>query len=506
MKQTELLISNFVITGIRVLAFILIGFFLTRILVNQLGLELFGLFTTLGASGMLLTMFTNILQLSIARELGIRVGESDSNKLQIAFSSSFYIQLISGILVFFAGFLFSHVIVDTLTIPVGYEKTTRICLILTFIQFSIGIVTSTYGGILRAHQHLKTIAYLQLANKILVFISAILLIYWKTDKLVFFVVMNLVAFIILQLATALIAIKRFPQARPLMNLFCWDTTKSIFRYASLALIGGIGGQIRRNGVSVILNVYFGNIVTAANGIGIRLSNLVAQFVGLISPVIQPAMNANTGSGNKTYIERLIPLSSIIGIAVVFPIVIPLVFETKTILHFWLRTELPENAVLFSQLLVVSLVVTMISKGHAMALHANGNIGWLTFINQTLVIAGITIASMYACSKLTNPWLLPVGELIGLILATSFWQPFWVSKKLNLSVSSWFRYTLLPSFLILSLNLIMVYVVFLFLAPGLVRAVILGFLSCLICFTVLWYLGFDQSDRTLLKQYIQTKLT
>ena len=467
---------------------------MTRILVKQLGLELFGLFTTIGASGMLLSMFTNILQLSIARELGICVGKNDTEQLKTAFSSAFFIQLLAGVFIVIFGALFSGLITHGLTVPEGYEWQTWFCLILTFIQFGIGVWTSVFGGLIRAHQHLRTITVLQLGAKISIFLCALCMIFWSGDKLVFFVIANLITFTIFQIAHVWIALKCFPEAYPKRNNFSWDSTISIFKYASLALMGGIGGQIRRNGIAVILNIYFGNIVTAANGIAIRLSNLIALFVGTISPVVQPAMNANKGAGNDSFINKLIPLSSTIGLAIIFPVAMPLLFDTKALLVFWLDTELPPYAVLFSQLVVSTFIVTMISKGHAMALHAQGNIGILTFINQTLVIAFIFIAAYVSVQMEDMPWLLPAGELIGLVIATSFWQPFWVAKKMNFSNRKWFRYTVLPAFLLVCLNLLMFCGVSNILEASILRAFVTGALSSCICFSILWFVGFMNDDR------------
>ena len=355
MKQSELLIVNFVATGARILVIIAVGFFLTRILVKELGLEVFGLFTTIGASGMLLTMVTNTLQLSIARELGVCVGEDDSQKLAQAFSSSFFIQLVAGLGFLLLGILLTGPITAGLTIPAGYENATWICLILTFVQFAVGIIASPFGAMIRAHQHIRTISVLQSAFKIAIFMCALWMIVWPGNKLIFFVVASLICHIILQILHVWISLRRYPASFPRRSAYSTKIARSIFRYASLALMGGIGGQVRRNGIAIILNVFFGNIVTAANGIAIRLSGLIAQFVGIILPVIQPAINSNQGAGNKDFVARMIPLSSTLGLAITIPIAIPLVFDTETLLMFWLDTPLPKYAVLFAQLITLSLI-------------------------------------------------------------------------------------------------------------------------------------------------------
>ena len=154
---------------------IIVGFFLTRILVNQLGLEVFGLFTTIGASGMFFALVTNTMQLSVAREFGIRIGEGDSKRLASAFLSAFFIQLACGLIMLMTGLICSRWILERLIVPEGYLETTSICLTLIFLQITAGIVASPFGGLIRAHQDISTVSALQLAGRVAVFLSALCL-------------------------------------------------------------------------------------------------------------------------------------------------------------------------------------------------------------------------------------------------------------------------------------------------------------------------------------------
>jgi O-antigen/teichoic acid export membrane protein len=479
---------------------------MTRILIRQLGLELFGLLTTVGASGMLVSMFTNILQLSIARELGVTVGEANSLKIKGAFSSAFFVQSIIALITLIIGYAASESIVNGLTIPEGYFEITWFCILITFLQLAIGIFTSPFAAMIRAYQDLKAINFLQILLKVLIFASAVSMIFWKGEKLLFFVTANLICFSLIQVLHIWYARRKFDLCRAELGLVSKPVIKSIFRYASFALIGGIGGQIRRNGVAIILNIYFGNIVTAANGIAIRLSNLIAQFVGTITPVVQPAMNSNFGAGNKEYIEKLIPISSTIGLAIIIPLALPLISDTEALLIFWLQTDLPPFAVLFSQLLTLTFVVTMISKGHAMAMHADGNIGWLTIVNQVLVIGGIFGFAIIACTNKENPWLLTIGELFGLIIATSIWQPIYVAKKLNISNKLWIRKTVLPALIIIITNGIIFISISSFIDTSVGRAILLGALSSVVTFSILWLFAFENTQRENLKGFMKQIVT
>ena len=504
-KQSNLLIVNFLATFARIAGVVIIGFFLTPILIGQLGVEVFGLLTTLGAAGGMLVIVTNTLQISIARELGVSVGKDDKELLQKTFSTAFVIQLVAGLTFLGIATMFAQQIANGLTIPDGFKQTTFYCLILVFIQFTGGIITSPFGGMIRAYQHLRTISIIQLLTRLGIFVAAVSMIFVNGDKLLFFVAASLIVNLLSQLAQVWLSVRRYPASKPLPNKFSLEIFKSICRYGGFALIGGIGGQIRRNGIAVVLNIFFGNIVTAANGIAIRLSNLISQAVSIVHTTIQPAMNMNQGAGKKSINTRLTMLSSTIGFAIALPLVVPLVADTQVILESWLRIELPEFAVLFSQLTAITFLFSMISKGHNLAMHANGKIGWLVTVNQLLIAGLIIIGALVACTWKTNPWLLPAGEMLGMMLVVFLWQPYWVGRKLSIPTKNWIDATIKPCFLMLSIGLLFSGVVAYLLPSSLWRATILGAAVGLICFAILWRFGFNASERDRLLSFFRRQV-
>ena len=457
---------------------------MTPILIGQLGIEVFGLLTTLGAAGGMLVIVTNTLQISIARELGVSVGKDETTLLPQAFSTAFGIQLAMGLL--FGGFaiLFARPIANGLTIPEGYEQTTFYCLILVFVQFTAGIITSPFGAMIRAYQHLRTISVIQLLTRTGIFVAALIMIFMDGDKLLFFVFASMIVNLLAQLSQVYLSVTRYPASKPKLSNFSFDVLKSIVRYGSFALIGGIGGQIRRNGIAVVLNIFFGNIVTAANGIATRLSNLISQAASVVHAVIQPAMNTNQGAGKKSINERLTMLSSTIGVAIVLPLAIPLVTDTHVLLESWLRVELPEYAVLFSRLITITFLISMVSKGHNMAMHADGKIGWLVAVNQLLIAGLIIVGAIIACSWKSNPWLLPAGELMGMCLVVLIWQPYWVGRQLSISNKNWLDATLKPCLIMLTAGILSSCFLIWLLPSSLWRATALGAINGMICLSLI----------------------
>lgn len=492
MSQREILIVNMAATGLRLVGNVSIGIIVTPLLVRGLGIELFGLLETVGASGLLLSLTTQGLSTSISRELSFWVGADDAGELARAFSTSLAIQVLAGLLVFTIGFALSPWVAARLTVPTGYEMATVIALRLTALSFGLSFALSPFASMLLAHQDLRTFSLQTFLRKLATLLAALALPFGN-NKLVTYVTVLLGLTTIANLLPVVISLRRHREAWPRPGLVSLSSAKSIGAYASLALVGSLGEQSRRTGVAIFLNIFFGNVVAGANGVAIRLARLVRQFVDIFVPVLQPAMTVNTGAGKQHVTVRLVTFTSAVSLAIAMPIVVSTVFNTDAILEFWLRSPPPPNAAIFGRTIIVALTIGLVSKGHELAMHATSRVGMLISVFHALIITALS-ASMILAVEFKEPIWVLYGELIGVAIAAMLWQPFWVAKKLDLAISDWIRMTLYPSVVSLVTCLVVAGAVSAAMPAGLTRAIAMG-MGTLCCTTVtMWFLALEKAER------------
>jgi Kef-type K+ transport system membrane component KefB len=137
------------------------------------------------------------------------------------------------------------------------------------------------------------------------------------------------------------------------------------------------------------------------------------------------------------------------------------------------------------LVVISLTLSFVSVGHGLAQSGRGDIGVLVTVNELLVVSSITIAAVLAIKQSLPPWWLFAGELVGVFLAFCLWQPYWVTRRLNLNGHEWFRNTLMPAGAVLLLCMLFAYLMGELLPPGIFRAAVVAIGTICISPLLMW---------------------
>lgn len=138
------------------------------------------------------------------------------------------------------------------------------------------------------------------------------------------------------------------------------------------MIGTTCGTIRQQGSSILLNMFFGIAINAANGIATQVNGVLMQFSSSITTAIRPQLVKSAGEGDK---DRMLSLTYI---ACKFPFIltgilaVPLIVAMPTVLQLWLK-NVPEYTVTFCRLLLISAVLNQSTIGMTVALEAYGKV-------------------------------------------------------------------------------------------------------------------------------------
>lgn len=76
-----------------------LSFLTTRIVLNKLGIDDYGLYNVVGGFVAMFTVLNNVLQSATRRFMSISIGEGNQEKINITFSTSFVLHILIGIVV-----------------------------------------------------------------------------------------------------------------------------------------------------------------------------------------------------------------------------------------------------------------------------------------------------------------------------------------------------------------------------------------------------------------------
>jgi O-antigen/teichoic acid export membrane protein len=411
----------------------------TPIVLNALGVADFGLYTlTVGFVGML-SFITWTLSSSTQRYIALALGEKNDEKLKRIFSTSIVIHLVYGLILTLGISTIGIFLQNTfLNIPGHRHEAANIILLLVTVLTFFTIITIPFTGVLRAHENFKVIAITGIVESSLKLIIAVLLIFASQDKLILYSSLLVVVTIIVFLINVLVTKKLYQNIRFNFSLIQNGLMKEMLSFMGWSLIGAVAIVSRNQGVSVLLNMFFGVIRNAAFGIALQVSAAIAILsqgvIGSISPQIIKAYGAGE-SDRMIFLMRTMSKFSIFSISIV---AIPLFFEAPFILKLWLK-EVPQDTVTYVRCIIIFGQIMLLSAGIQTVFDAIGKVKLYNLFVSVVLILNLPIAYLFFKMRYPSQTIIIIGmslEVLSLIIRLQL-----LKKYVNFSLSSFWMDTI-----------------------------------------------------------------
>ena len=430
----------------------------TPLLLRVLGVEDYGVYTlTIGFVGML-TFFTWSLSAATQRYIAVTLGEKNFDKLSHILSSSFLIHFVYGILIMavIQGINFYYVN-DFLTIPL-YRKDS-IHYILTFVAgiSFFNIIAIPFIGSLRATEDFKTIAVIGVSESTLKLVMAFLLLVLPGDKLILFSgLMFLVSifsfgayfFRVMKVKNSIYTKFKRPE---------WQLIKEMLSFISWSLIGAIAVMSRNQGVTVLLNIFFGVIANAAYGISQQINNALNILAQGVTASMSPVLMKAAGEKNyekMLYMMRTMAKLSFFSISIFS---IPALFEMSYILELWLKV-VPEGSAMYGRLIIILVLVILLSSGMQNVFIAIGRVKTYNIYVSLFLILNLPISYVLFKYGFASYTIIIVGIVLELITLNV--RLILLKKYLDYKISTYFTeiaQITLPTFLVSGILFLLMYV-------------------------------------------------
>jgi len=126
------------------------------------------------------------------------------------------------------------------------------------------------------------------------------------------------------------------------------------------------------GVNILINLFFGPAVNAARSIAFQIKSAVYSFVQNFQIAMNPQIIKSFASDDIKYMHQLIYQGAKYSFFLLFTLSLPILLETEIILKLWLKI-IPEYTVIFTQLVLINILIDSISGPLMTAAHASGKI-------------------------------------------------------------------------------------------------------------------------------------
>lgn len=408
-----------------------IGFFTSRILLNQLGVVDFGVYNVVGSIIVLLGFLNSTLSLSTQRFINFELGNNNYQQLQKVYSSSIIIHCALAFVVFILAetvglwFLNYH-----MNIP--EERMVAANYVYQFSIFSamLSLTMIPHTATIIAHEHMSQYATIGIIDVFLRFSVACMLYIIQTDKLIIYALAMFLVVLANYLTYYIYCKKKFPECS-----FILSKDKQLYRemlsfsgwniFSSISMI--LNGQV----VSIILNVFFGPIVNAARGISTQVNGAIGGFVQNFQIAVNPRIIQTFAANEIQTFYRLINQSAKFSFFLLLIFVVPVWINIDDILQLWLGT-VPEHTADFCRIVFIVSLINTFSLPLATAANATGNIKVFQLACGVFEILNIPFS--YLLLKLGNPPVAVYFVQLTITISTLFVRLIVLRKLVSLNIS------------------------------------------------------------------------
>lgn len=389
-ENTRRIAKNTLMLYVRMLFGMLVSLYTSRVVLNTLGVEDYGIYNVVGGVIGLLGFLTGSLGAASSRYLTFDLGKGDLDVLKNTFGNVLGIYLLLTLVILILGETIGLWFMSTqLQIPV--ERQYAALWVYHFSVFStvLGILNTPYVSTIIAHERMTAFAYISIADIILKLVIVYFLVVIPYDKLITYVLLLFLIQLFDFLAYSYYATRHFEEARSKMR-YDKKLFKEIMLYSGWVLNGNLAFIGYTQGLNVLLNMFFGPLVNAARGVAVQVQSVCANFCGTFQTAMNPQLTKSFAMRDFSYMHSLLIRGSKFSFFIMLFIILPLMLETFTILKLWLGI-VPDYTIGFLQIMLCISLLGTLSNPIIISVHATGILKRFQLIEGTMLILIVPIS-------------------------------------------------------------------------------------------------------------------
>lgn len=350
----------------------LVSLYTSRVILNILGVEDFGIYNVVGGIATMLSFFNGAMSTATQRFLSYDIGKGDFLQLRNTFNAAHLIHIGIALLIFVLGETIGLWFVKSyLVIPA--ERMDAAIWVYHFAVFSfmITIIQVPYNAAIIARERMNMYAYISILEVTLKLLIVFLLTWISFDKLKLYAILHfLVVFFIL----AIYKIYTRNNFKETQFIFVKDRNlyKTLISFSGWSLFSNIAFVAKGQMIGVILNIFFGPVVNAAQGIANQLQGGLNNFSSNFQIAVNPQIIKSYASYDRKYMTSLIVTSAKFSFYLLLLLSLPIIVEMNQVLKLWLKT-VPEYTGTFAVLLLIAVLIDSMSRSLRTAIQATGRI-------------------------------------------------------------------------------------------------------------------------------------
>lgn len=386
-KNTRRIAKNTLMLYFRMLFLMFLGLFTSRIVLQALGEDDFGIYSVVGGVVAMFSVISGSLATAISRYITFELGKGENSRLGRVYSTAVTVQIILALIIIIlaepCGLWFIENMMNIVPEKIAAAKWV---LHFSLASFVVNLMSVPQMAAITAHEKMSAYAYIGILDGLLRLGTALLIAASAYDRLILYSALMLATVLIVRLCYVLYCRAHFPECR-FKPVYDKGLLKEMFSFAGWDFIGTTSGVLRDQGGNILVNVFFGTVMNAARGIAVQLSSAIQGFVTNFMTAVNPQITKSYAAGDHQYTFSLVRKASRMSYYLLLVFALPLLFCTEFVLELWLK-EVPQDTVIFVRLFLVFSLSESLARPMITALLARGDIR-----NYQLIVGGLQLLNL-----------------------------------------------------------------------------------------------------------------
>ena len=443
---------------LKVVLNIFISLYTTRLVLNSLGTDDFGIWGIIGGAIAFLSFLNPALSAATQRYLSFYEGQGNIHNQKKVFSISILLHLLSAIIIIVMLELFAYPLFNgILNISLDKMQSAIFVYQCLIISMFFTFLTVPYDATINAHEDMKFYAFVGIIQSLLnLFAAFFISLDMIVNKLEIYGICNIVITIVILLTMFLYSHRSYKEYRFDFSLIDRKGLLDMSKFAFWNLTGSFTNILGNYGSGIVTNHFFGTRINAVLSITGQLGGYLNTFSVNMLKAVNPVIVKNAGRGDNDSLLKYTMASCRIAFLLFSFFAVPVLIATPYVLQVWLK-NVPDWTVLFVRIYFVRVFFEQITSSLKTAINANGKIAGLNISSSLSQL--LTLPILYFAFKIGfEPYWNLIICMIFMAIIPGFIQLYYAKKNCSLSLAIFAKEVILRAMPCTILSFVIAFVV------------------------------------------------
>ena len=370
--SSDRIVKNTMVLYLRTFVTLIVSLFTSRITLDVLGIEGWGLYNVVGGFVALFAVMNSSLGLAAQRFLTMAIAKEENVGNVLAHSIRIHVVLAVVVMVV-AEIIGTYYIYNQLNVPVNKRTLAFWVFQMSLISLAFSTLSVPFNSLLSSYERLDIFAYIEIGN-VFLRLGIVYLLYLFSDRLLLYAICGAIISFLIYVIYRICCWRMFFSMHRLRFEINKKLLKEMLSFSGWTIMSSMAWLCRDQGLAVLLNAFMGLTVNAAYGMARQINMAVTKLTQNIVLVFVPIITKSYAVNDLKKTEKTLIASSKFGSILVMLAFVPIFFNIDFILSVWLK-EVPSGTAMITVYILFMAVIICLFGNNAIVIRASGKIAF-----------------------------------------------------------------------------------------------------------------------------------